>query len=131
FELEEPAQPAPEVRGAFQELLERAMADRPELAAARVNEQIAARLKDDAWTQFLPSLSMNAAVRYNNAPVSSDQNYSWAVTLALTIPLYDGGLRYEALHDAASKTAEARAQTRSQASKVEDEVRRAQLDLES
>ncbi len=129
FELVEPAEPSPELQGTFNELFQRALLERPELAAAKINEQIAARLKDDAWAQFLPSLTANAALRYDRYPFSIDQHTTWAITLALSIPLYDGGLRYEALRDAASKTREAKAQTRSQASKVADEVRRAQLDL--
>ena len=132
FELAEPPEPAAEVSGAFAELLQKALADRPEMAIARANEQIALRLKDDAWAQFLPSLSANAALRYNNAStLFSSQTTTWAITLALTIPLYDGGLRYESLKDADAKTREAKAQTRSQASKVEDEVRRGRLELES
>jgi outer membrane protein TolC len=130
FELTEPEQPAPAVRGAWQELLGKALNERPEMAAARANEEIAARLKDDAWMQFMPTLSVSAAGRYNNAS-GFGSDTTWAVTLALTIPLYDGGLRYEALKDADSKTREARAQTRSQASKIEDELRRAELDLDA
>lgn len=131
FELEEPKEPAAGLREAFAPLLEKALADRPEMAAARVNAEIAARLKTDAWAQFLPTLGLNAQLRYNNAAGFTDQNVTWAVTVALTLPLYDGGLRYEALRDADSRTREAHAQLRGQTARVEDELRHALLDLDS
>ena len=93
--------------------------------------EIAARLKTDAWAQFLPTLAFNATGRYNNAADFAGNHLTWALTLALTLPLYDGGLRYVALRDADSRTREARAQERSQATRIEDELRRARLDLDS
>jgi outer membrane protein, multidrug efflux system len=132
FELAPPAQPPEEIRGAFQDLIGKALQERPEMAAARANEEIAARLKTDAWAQFLPSLALTANARYNDpaTTVTGDKG-QWAVALALTLPLYDGGFRYVALKEADSQLRQARAQTRSQAAHVEDELRRAQLDLES
>jgi len=107
------------------------MRDRPEIAAARANVEIAARLKTDAWAQFLPSLAFNANGRYNSQADFEDNHVLWALTLSLTLPLYDGGLRYVALKDADSRTREARAQERGQSARIEDELRRARLDLES
>jgi outer membrane protein TolC len=131
FELETPPDPPPEVRGAFADLLDRALRDRPEMAAAHASEEIASRLSTDAVLQFFPTLSANAAYRYNNVEDFSGRNLTWAVTIALTLPLYDGGLRYVALKDAGSRQREARLRTRSQVTRIEDELRRGQLDLES
>ncbi|MFL5370728.1 MAG: TolC family protein [Myxococcales bacterium] len=131
FELTTPPDPPEEVRGAFPDLIRRALRDRPEMAAAKVNEEIAARLHTDAVLQFFPTVSANAAYRYNNVEDFSGRTLTWAVTLALTLPLYDGGLRYVALKDADSKEREARLSTRSQVARIEDELRRGQLDLES
>jgi outer membrane protein TolC len=131
FELATPPDPPQDVRGAYPELLDRALRDRPEMAAAKANEEIAARLKTDAIMQFLPTLSANASYRYSNVEDFSGKNLTWAVTLAFTLPLYDGGLRYVALKDADSRTREARLRTRSQRSHIEDELRRGRLDLES
>ena len=131
FELEEPREPPPEIRGDLQEMMERALRDRVEMAAARANVEIAARLKTDAWAQFLPTLAFNATGRYNSQADFEGNQITWALTLALTLPLYDGGLRYVALKDADSHTREARAQERSQSARIEDELRRARLDLES
>jgi outer membrane protein len=132
FELAEPAQPPEEIRGAFKELIAKALAERPEMAAARANEEIAARLKTDAWGQFLPTLALTANARYNDpSVVITGDKSTWAVALALTLPIYDGGFRYVALKDANSQLRQAQAQTRGQGARIEDELRRAQLDLES
>lgn len=131
FELAAPREPPPELRGAFPELLERALRDRPEMAAARINQEIARRLSTDAWAQFLPTLSLNGQERYNNAAGFSNQTLTWAVSLALSVPLYDGGYRYVALREAASQQRQAAAQTRGQGIRIEDELRRGQLDLDA
>jgi outer membrane protein TolC len=132
FELAAPPEPPEPVRGAFREMLEQALRERPEIAAARANEEIAARLKTDAWAQFAPSLALTGTGRYNDPPTStSGDKGTWAVALSLTLPLYDGGFRYVALKDADSQMRQARAQTRSETARIEDELRRAMLDLES
>jgi outer membrane protein TolC len=132
FELLPPAQPPAEIEGAFKDLLEQAMRDRPEMAAARANEEIAARLKTDAWAQFLPTLALTGTARYNNpSTLFSGEKSTWAIALALTLPIYDGGFRYVALRDADSQIRQAHDQTRSQAARIEDELRRALFDLAS
>jgi outer membrane protein TolC len=132
FELETPLAPPPEQRGELQELLDRALRDRPEMAAAALNEQIAARVRTDARAQFLPTLALNGQVRTSNGDLFPGQDrFPWAITLSLSLPLYDGGFRYAQLKDARSQEAQAAAQTRSQALKIEDELRRALLDLET
>jgi outer membrane protein TolC len=132
FELAAPREPPPQLRGQFKELLEGAMRDRPEMAASHVNEEIAARLKTDAWAMFAPTLQVNADARYNDpASATTGEHDTWSVSLALTLPLYDGGFRYAALKDADSQLRQAKAQTRGQTVAIEDELRRALLDLES
>ncbi len=111
FELAPPQQAPKEIRGAFGELMEKALRERPEMAAARANEEIAARLKTDAWAQFLPTLAINANARYNDpATTFTGDKGAWSIAVALTLPLYDGGFR---------------------SARIEDELRRARLDLES
>jgi outer membrane protein TolC len=132
FELSPPEQPPEEIRGAFRDLIERALRERPEMAAARANEEVAARLRTDAWGQFLPTLALTGTARYNNpATTFTGDKTTWAIALALTLPLYDGGFRYVALKDADSQIRQTRATTRGQAARIEDELRHAQIDLES
>jgi multidrug efflux system outer membrane protein len=132
FELAEPQEPPQELRGQFTELLEAALRDRPEMAAARANEEIAARLKTDAWAMFAPTFTVNADARHNDPSIATNGDKdTWSVSLALSLPLYDGGFRYVALKDADSQIRQAKAQTRSQGVSIEDELRRAMLDLSS
>ena len=132
FELAPPETAPPEIQGAFRDLVEKALAERPEMAAARANEEIAARLKTDAWAQFLPTLALSANARYNNpATTFTGDKSTWSIAVAITLPLYDGGFRYVALKDADSQMRQAKAQTRGEAARIEDELRRAQLDLAS
>ena len=132
FELAPPDQPPDELRGAYKDLLEKALQERPEMAASRANEEIAGWLKTDAWAQFMPSLAVTASARYNHPSViiTGDESY-WSVALALTLPLYDGGFRYVAMRDAESQMRQAKAQTRAQSARIEDELRRAMIDLDS
>ena len=81
---------------------------------------------------FALAPSLTGTARYNTpATTFTGDKTTWAIALALTLPLYDGGFRYVALKDADSQVRQARAQTRGQASRIEDELRRAQLDLDS
>jgi len=134
FELAPPQKPPEEIRGQLKDLISKALAERPEMAAARANEEIAARLKTDAWAQFLPTLAVTANARYNDPATSfradSSGNFqgvagTWAVAVALTLPLYDGGFRYVALKDADSQLRTARAQTRGEATRRSARVTRA------
>jgi outer membrane protein TolC len=129
FELATPAA-LPDPAGSYAELRQKALVERPEMAIVKANERIAENLKTDAWLQFLPTLGLNWVGRYNNAAGFANENYTWAAAMVLTIPIYDGGFRYASLKDADAKLAEAKAQTRGQASRIEDEVRRAQQDLD-
>jgi outer membrane protein TolC len=136
FELAPPQEAPQELRGQFKELLEAALRDRPEMAAARTNEEIAARLRTDAWAMFAPSLNVTANARWQDPATAIDSSFqpihdTWSVGVALTLPLYDGGFRYVALKDADSQIRQSRAQTRSQGVSIEDELRRARFDLES
>ena len=142
FEMSPPQEAPQEIRAQLKDLIAKALAERPEMAASRANEEIAARLKTDAWAQFLPTLAVTANARYNDPATSyrpagatgfavDPVSGTWAVAVALTLPLYDGGFRYVALKDADSQLRQAKAQTRGEAARIEDELRRAQLDLDS
>jgi len=132
FELEEPKAPPDEIRGAFTELFERALRERPEMAASRANQEIAARLKTDAWLQFLPTLGATGRAAYADpAQQFTGEKSTWSIALALTLPLYDGGFRYAALRDADSQLRLAETQTRGQRARIEDELREDQIALDS
>jgi outer membrane protein TolC len=132
FELAAAPDLTVEQKGSFQELLKKALAERPEVASQKLSEQITARVRSDAWAQFWPTVNLNGVVRANNSDLFPGQDrLTWAVTLAVSLPLYDGGFRYTQLKDAASQERQAAAQTRTTTIRIEDELRRALLDLET
>ncbi len=132
FELTASPDLSAEQKGSFQELLKKALSERPEVASQKLNEQITARVRSDAWAQFWPTVNLTGAARTNNNDLFPGQDrVTWAITLAASLPLYDGGFRYAQLKDAASQERQATAQARSTAIRIEDELRRALLDLET
>jgi outer membrane protein TolC len=102
---------------------------RADVAAARKRVEVARRNVDDVYYLFLPTLSAQSVASYN-APFQSSQGSttsSWNIGAVLTVPLWDGGVRYgslrqtRALEDEARQTLEA---TRRQAAVQVEQARR-------
>ena len=103
--------------------------DRADVAAARVRVEVAKRRTDDVYYLFLPTLSAQSLATYDASIPSSDATTisSWNIEGVLTIPLWDGGVRYgslrqqRALEDEARQTLES---TRRQAIVQVEQARR-------
>jgi len=80
---------------------------RPDVAAARKRVEIAERAETDAELMFAPSLVLSSSLQYSNQPVLAP-NTTWSATALVNVPLYDGGVRYGALHDARAALEQAR-----------------------
>jgi len=80
---------------------------RADVAAASQRVAIAQRQITDAELQFAPSLAVGSTAAYASA-VTLGPNSTWAVGATLTVPLFDGGVRYGALRDARAAADEAR-----------------------
>ena len=80
---------------------------RADVAAARDRVTIAERQINDAKLMFAPVLGVGSQVAYASA-VTLGPNDTWTVGAGLTLPLYDGGLRYGAMRDAAAAAEQAR-----------------------
>jgi multidrug efflux system outer membrane protein len=80
---------------------------RPDVAAARVRAEIAERGVHDAELIFSPSVSvgstLSTATVATLAPLTQ-----WNVQAVLSVPLYDGGVRYAALKDSRAALEQAR-----------------------
>lgn len=72
---------------------------RPDLVAARLRSEVAERGIDDAWLRFAPTLSLQSQLAWGS-PVQNGPNTTWNLRAVLSIPLWDGGLRYAQLLDA-------------------------------
>jgi multidrug efflux system outer membrane protein len=82
---------------------------RPDIAAARARVDIAKRTETDALLLMSPTLGVAAQGGHSSAPLLAPP-WTYSVQAVLTVPFYDGGLRYGQLRDAEAVTAQARAQ---------------------
>jgi outer membrane protein TolC len=80
---------------------------RPDIAAARLRADIAERGVHDAELMFSPSLSVGSQATASTVAVLAPLN-TWSVGAVLTVPLYDGGVRYGALKDSHAALEQAR-----------------------
>jgi outer membrane protein TolC len=72
---------------------------RADVAAARGRLLVAKRNVDDVYYQFVPTLNASGTVAYSNlyAGIPGEATATWSILGILTVPLWDGGLRYGAL----------------------------------
>lgn len=105
-------------------LLDKALSARADVAAQRLSVQIAGRGELDAWMMFLPSVNLSASAR-GTSFTSGFVDDPITGTLAITaqLPLYDGGVRYAALKEGASRTREARINLQQLEDRVRAQVR--------
>jgi outer membrane protein TolC len=74
--------------------------DRADIAAARQAAHVAGRNVDDVWLQFSPTVNFvsSFSVTSNISPFSQTHE-AWTIAGVLTVPFFDGGLRYGALRE--------------------------------
>jgi len=110
--------------------------DRADVAAARTRLEVARRRVDDVYYLFLPTLNAQSSASYAAAiPSSAGPTISsWNIEAVLSLPLWDGGVRYgslrqtRALEDEARQTLES---TRRQAAVQVEQARRSVTVAES
>ena len=93
-------------------LVEQAMSGNPELAATKESAQAASKLAASARDAFLPTVSVLGYAGYNplDDPAQRIERSYFAGGIALTLPLYEGGL-LQAQEREANAKAEAATQT--------------------
>ena len=129
FEVAEPPAPAPPPAGV--DLEATALRERRDVQAARANEALSGSLRSTSAARYLPSLGAFGQYQVSNVGGFTGKSDSWAVGLALSWKLFDGGLREAELREGSARIVEAEASRRSAEQKAVAEVRQAQLDLES
>ncbi len=82
--------PIPDMIESVDSIIERAVRDRPDVAAARALARQGEHLVRTAWSAALPSLTLGANTGhvYSNNPALEGQTY--AVTFGLSVPLFSG-----------------------------------------
>lgn len=124
FDVAEPG-PLPELAGDdVDALLERALAQRADVQGQRLAVQIAGRGELDAWMMFLPSVNLSASARGTSFTSGFvDDPITGTLSISAQLPLYDGGVRYAALKEGASRTREARISLQQLEDRVRAQVR--------
>jgi outer membrane protein len=80
------------------EALDEAGSRRPDVQAARVRVRNADRFVKDSWADYMPQLLGTFQPFYQHPATLTSPQWGWQAQLLLSVPFYDGGLRY-GLHD--------------------------------
>jgi outer membrane protein TolC len=124
------APPDSEIREDAKQLEEQAELERPDILVARISSEMADRSAKAIRYEYAPNLIGTATYQIANLKGFIDSYYTWAVGVALSWNLWDGGLREIRQRENASKLAEANEALRSATVKARKDVRMAVLDLE-
>jgi outer membrane protein TolC len=110
---------------------------RPDVLARDEATRAADRTVRHAWGDYMPYLNLIAFPFYQSPPTSTIPHTGWEAELVLTVPFYDGGLRYgqqhqrQAFAEEARLTAEATLrQARSDVRVAFEEIQRADIALD-
>lgn len=69
---------------------------RVDFTVARARQQAATKRFNDSWIDFMPQLSGQLQPFYQTPATLSTPTTGWQAMLILTVPFYDGGVRYGA-----------------------------------
>lgn len=97
--------------------------DRLDVKAARARRDTAASAVKTAWMDYVPLLSVVFQPFYQNPPTLTQPLWGWQAQVVLSIPLYDGGLRYGQAHERATQAVTAEAQLEASLRQARSEVR--------
>ena len=123
--------PSPRLPASLDALEQDAVRVRPDLQAAEANLRLAERNHDGVVARYVPTLGAFAQWQWVNLAGFTGRYSAWAVGVAATWTILDGGLRESDLRESAAKIREADITRLSAQAKAVDEVKRARLDLDS
>lgn len=109
----------------------KALDQRPDAAAARLDVDLAKGSRTQIALEYLPNLYATANYSATNASGLTGRTRTWTAGLALSWTLFDGGLREANLRESSGRIAEARANLRGTEEAIRDEVRKARGELET
>jgi outer membrane protein TolC len=84
---------------ALDQALSDAVVRRPDVLARQRAARAADRTVRDAWSDYAPYVDLMAFPFYQAPPTTTVPRTGWQASLVLTLPLYDGGLRYGQEHE--------------------------------
>jgi outer membrane protein TolC len=94
----------------FDNAIRDATTTRRDITASRSRLEAAEQVKKDSYTDYLPFLIGTAQPFYQNPPTLVQPLTGWQAQILLTIPIYDGGLRYGLAAEREALSNEARSQ---------------------
>lgn len=75
--------------------------ERPDIAAARINLEVAKRNLRNVYLTFVPTLNAQSTLTYTSpAPAFGSPDPTWNIQAVLQVPWFDGGTRYGNLRNA-------------------------------
>jgi outer membrane protein TolC len=96
---------------------------RADVVARRRAAKAEERTVHDAWTDYMPYLDLIAFPFYQTPPTPTIPHTGWQAELVLTVPFYDGGLRYGQEHERQANTEEARLNAEATLRQAKSDVR--------
>jgi outer membrane protein TolC len=103
--------------------LDEAATKRPDVLASRQRFDAAEQVRKDSYTDYLPFLVGVVQPFYQSPATITQPQTGWQAQLLLTVPIYDGGLRYGLGAERESLSTEARAQYESLVRQSRSDVR--------
>ncbi|MCY1019783.1 TolC family protein [Pyxidicoccus sp. MSG2] len=131
FDVAPPPEPEVPVKTDPDQLYQRSLEQRADVAASRETVELARTNKLGAWLAYLPTVGVNGAYRIANSGGFTGQSDTWLITFAASWTLWDGGLREANLTEASARIAESLANQRKAELTAREDVKRSQLDLAS
>lgn len=86
---------------------------RPDVAAARRKLDVAKRNVQNVYYSFLPTLNAQSTISTTTANTGPSPNTTWNIQAVLSVPFWDGGVRYSQIRSANALSAEAELQLES------------------
>ena len=129
FSLVQPEAPKPPTES-IDDFIKRALDTRRDLKSARLSLELGELAKKDAWFRFLPVVGFTGMLRWADMKGFSDKYYAWSVGVGISLPLYDGGLRYAFINEANSKIRDAEIQIEDKTRTIKSEIRQLWLKMD-
>jgi outer membrane protein TolC len=108
---------------AFDNAMRAATTTRRDIAVSRSRLEAAEQVKRDSYADYLPFLIGTVQPFYQNPPTLVQPLTGWQAQLLLTIPIYDGGLRYGLAAEREALSNEARSQYEALVRQARSDVR--------
>jgi outer membrane protein TolC len=106
-----------------------ALEQRPEFRVLEARAQAGEALLSSANARFLPQLHASGSVFASDEPYPTGDKTGWRVGVELTVPLYDGGLRYGKRDEAHAVVRAARLESAQKRLVVQQEVANAEREI--